>query len=192
MNVQLKGIITLGGKRALVDVLPVGGKGQGKLESYILSEGDRQGNLEIMAIDVKARTVKIKNDGEVSTITFSTNSVTGPGNPASMVGGPGAQAGRPAGFGQRPGFNPNVAPMNGGGFTPTPLRPLRGNDYSQATPQAGYNQPTMQGYGQSTPQGYAQPTVQPGYGGGYAQPGQAATTLVVGYSRVTFLPDSNT
>lgn len=72
-NVELTGIMTiLGDKRALFmvqDVTPPG-KPPKSAESYILTEGQRQGVLEVLEIDAKNAKVKIKNDGIVSTITF--------------------------------------------------------------------------------------------------------------------------
>src|SRR4051794_36404005 len=71
-NVKLTGLTTiLGNKRALfmVQEAPVGGKPQ-KEESYILTEGQRQGALEVLEINEKTETVKVSNDGTVSVLTF--------------------------------------------------------------------------------------------------------------------------
>jgi hypothetical protein len=136
-NIQLKGITTMHGtKRVMIDVQAAGSTGK----SYIMREGERQGELEILEINPKTATVKIKNDDVVSTITFSTNAVPAgvPGSPAPMVGGPGMM--RPPAMAP-PGFNPAPVPLNNSGFTPTPVRPVRTTDYSGGSPQ-GYVQPT--------------------------------------------------
>lgn len=66
-NVTLTGITTiLGMKQALFMVQ----KSAGLPESYFLTEGQRQGELEVLKIDQKEAKVTIKNGGVVSTITF--------------------------------------------------------------------------------------------------------------------------
>src|SRR5258706_12381620 len=73
-KVKLTGITTiLGNKRALflVQETPALAKAQ-KEESYILTEGQRQGLLEVLEIDERTGRVKIKNDGNISVVTFET------------------------------------------------------------------------------------------------------------------------
>jgi hypothetical protein len=72
-DIKLTGISTVGpGKQALLIVkLPeVAGKTP-KVYSVILGEGQCHGQLEVLEINPKARTVRIKNDGLESLLCFS-------------------------------------------------------------------------------------------------------------------------
>jgi hypothetical protein len=94
-NVKLTGITSiLGTKRALfmVGAAAQPGKPPGKEESYILEEGQRQGVIEVLEINQKAATVKIKNDGNESVIALDTSAKlpSGPGGPPALPGLPGA------------------------------------------------------------------------------------------------------
>jgi hypothetical protein len=118
-NVKLTGITTvLGPKKALFMVKDVDtpGKPPNKEESVILREGERQGALEVLEINEKAETVRIKNDGTVSVLTFEKAKLpSAPAvQPTAMAGGPTQpriptfvppQAGNP-------GYNPQVTPTS--------------------------------------------------------------------------------
>jgi hypothetical protein len=139
-NVELTGITTLlGTKRALFMVQESGGPGKpaGKPESYILTEGQRQGELEVLEISPKAKTVRIKVSDLVSTITFKTNQVAiGP-----QGGAPGVGTLPVGGIPRSPGFNPPG--FNPAGGVPMPARVMRpgGGGNGAYTPQgANYNQ----------------------------------------------------
>jgi hypothetical protein len=106
--------------------------------SYILSEGQRQEGLEVMEIDSKAKKVKIKNDGIVSTVTFETPKAGGPGG-AHRDMTPGQPHMGKAGF--TPNFNPNA------GGSPFPARPVRSPDFSQNSAQPGGVNPGQGGFG---------------------------------------------
>jgi hypothetical protein len=102
-NVELTGIMSvLGEKQALfmVQDAPSPGKQPKLAESFILTVGQREGPLEVLAIDEKSKKVKIKNDGIVSTITFETKTKTSgpmrgqPANAASFGKPPNPFAGR--------------------------------------------------------------------------------------------------
>ncbi|HWF18345.1 MAG TPA: hypothetical protein VG754_03720 [Verrucomicrobiae bacterium] len=134
-NIKLMGIYTIFGKRALLGVLEgqMPGQAAKKEECYNMSEGERRGSLEILEINPNARTVKIKNDQIVSTITFETNKPAG----ATMPNG------RPTGFGGgmgQPAFHPTGMPVPG----PLPSRmtrpPSTQNNFqpSAAGYQSGY------------------------------------------------------
>jgi len=164
-NVKLQGITTiLGGKRAIFSVQEPGGPGKppAKEESYMLSEGQRQGILEVLEINPKGRTVKIKVDELISTITFETNKASGGLGPANMAGGvprvPGAPP--PRGFNQPGGFTPAGSPVNNGSVPP---RPVRTADNSQFSPQGGVGGGYAGGGGYSG--GYAQAAISTGAGG---------------------------
>src|SRR5262249_54607760 len=91
-KVQLTGITTiLGGKRALFKVeLPSKPPARPKEESYILSEGQRGGPIEVLEINVKTEHVKIEDSGVVTNITFEkvmASSATAPTQPITQRGG---------------------------------------------------------------------------------------------------------
>ncbi|MDB6016577.1 MAG: hypothetical protein JWR19_1066 [Pedosphaera sp.] len=75
LQIKLTGITTiLGDKRALflIQQPAFGGKPAGKEESCILSEGQRAGGIEVLAIDEKAARVKLNREGRISWISFET------------------------------------------------------------------------------------------------------------------------
>jgi hypothetical protein len=119
-NITLTGIITLGGKKALMTTPPTGGKPgvPATPESYILKEGERQGAIEVLSIDEVNFVVKVRNAGQEQTLDFKNNGpklAAGP-PPAPPQGMPGAMPGQP-------GFNPaNVGrPAPTPGAMPTPM-----------------------------------------------------------------------
>ena len=72
-KITLTGITTiLGNKRALMKVLPLGLKpGEVAKElSLILTEGERESEIEVLQIDEKNGSVKVDNSGTVMTLTF--------------------------------------------------------------------------------------------------------------------------
>jgi hypothetical protein len=172
-NVKLTGITTIFGKaQALFLVQQTGapGKPPSAEESYILSVGDRQGGLEVLNINSKASTVRIKHDGLESTITFETNHPPsgGPGGQVSAPGAPGAP-GQTAPGQRGTGMRPPGFP----GSTPAPItRPMRSANtsqggYSPMTPQAaGYAQPAYAGYPGGVQNGYVQPVATVNTGSG--------------------------
>lgn len=121
-NVELTGIMTIFGHRQalfMVQDAAVPGKPPKSAESYILTEGQRQGVLQVLEIDEKNSRVKIKNDGIVSTITFekpkSDSSNPGRDPRRNMMGG---QFSPFSGQRSRPGFNPGSSPYP----LPSPLQ----------------------------------------------------------------------
>src|SRR5262249_7303536 len=71
-RIALNGITTMGRKLAFLKVQSPQGPGQqGKgEESLTLTEGQREGDIEILEIDEKAGTVRVKNSGTEMTIGF--------------------------------------------------------------------------------------------------------------------------
>ena len=71
-NVILTGITTiLEGKRALLKIqLPAKPPTPAKEQYCILAEGQRDGPIEVLEIDMRTSNVKINNSGTVMTITF--------------------------------------------------------------------------------------------------------------------------
>ena len=77
-KLTLTGITTiLGNKRALMKAEEPGGKPgqQAKELSLILTEGQREGNVEVLLIDERAGTVKVMNSGTLMTLTFEKDGV---------------------------------------------------------------------------------------------------------------------
>jgi len=71
-KVHLTGITTIfRDKRALFKVeFPAKPREKAKVESYILTEGQKAGPIEVLAIDVKKAQVKVNNSGTVTNLTF--------------------------------------------------------------------------------------------------------------------------
>ena len=75
-NITLCGITDiLGRKQALLkaQVPPRPPAQPAKEESYILTEGQSEGGVEVLAIDQKAGTVKVNNHGAIQTLDFANN-----------------------------------------------------------------------------------------------------------------------
>jgi hypothetical protein len=92
-KITLTGITTiLGNKRALMKMLPVGLKpGETAKEvSLILTEGQRESEVEVLQIDEKAGSVRVNNSGTVMTLTFEKDGAKLP-----ATSGPGAGPGVP-------------------------------------------------------------------------------------------------
>lgn len=119
-KVLFQGITTiLGQKRALfkVQIPPKPGEQPKGEQSFILAEGQRDGDIEVLEIDEKAYKVKLKNFGTVMDIDFENNGIKTAAAPA-----PGAVP-KPAGA--VPGRPPSpFAPAGGAPGVPT-ARPLR-------------------------------------------------------------------
>ncbi len=137
----LTGITTIfGNKRALFRTAPAPaktGKPVGKEESFMLTEGQRQGEVEVMHIDEVAGTVQVTYAGTVLTIDFTNNAAKAvavappmgapPGVPG-LVPNPAIGARAPGAA--QPGFRQPTVPGNvrrpirtggGLGMTPPPM-----------------------------------------------------------------------
>ncbi len=150
-NIMLTGITTIfGNKRAIMRTPPVAGKpGEAPREqSFFLAEGQQEGEMEVLQIDEKLGTVKVKYGGTPVTLSFDKNApkmagAAAPGAPGTMPGVP-----MPAGGLPPPPHNNNpFSPAADGGFKSIPTRTLRlpnatpgvtptGASY---TPTSGYN-----------------------------------------------------
>lgn len=130
-KILLTGIYEMGGtKRVLMKVaMPAKPPEPAKEVPLTLSEGMREGEIEVLEIDTVARTAKVNNFGTITTLDFTNNG-------AKMVAA--AAPGRPSGPGMPPGMaapspgmpNPAAAPPSSfvpGGMSkgiPT-TRPMR-------------------------------------------------------------------
>jgi hypothetical protein len=112
VKLTLTGITTiLGNKRALLKAaIPAKAPEPAKEESNMLTEGQRDGGVEVISIDEKAGAVTVNNNGIRETLDFVNNG-------AKMVAAA-APAGTP-GVIQPPGMNPT--PGNPGAATGVPL-----------------------------------------------------------------------
>ena len=125
-NIKLTGITTiLGRKQALLMVaVPAKPPTPAREDSYILTEGQRDGDIEVLNIDEKAGTVKVDNRGAIQTLDFVNNGVKLPGATPGAPAPPG-MAPIPAMNIRTPGvINPGNTPPPGGRQIPT--RQLRG------------------------------------------------------------------
>jgi hypothetical protein len=82
-NIKLTGITTiLGRKQALLMVaVPAKPPQPAREESYILTEGQREGEIEVLNIDEKGGSVKVNNRGAIQTLDFVNNGVKLPSAP---------------------------------------------------------------------------------------------------------------
>ena len=138
----LTGITTiLDTKRALLKALPsVNAPGQQpKEESMILTEGQREGNIEVLNIDEVAGSVRVNNSGTIMTLTFEKDGAklqSPPPLPPGAPGLPSALSSNPAPTMTVPTRTPGGAPR------PKPMFPTRNIRTSEAIGpnQAGQNQ----------------------------------------------------
>ncbi|HWV98110.1 MAG TPA: hypothetical protein VNZ64_00325 [Candidatus Acidoferrum sp.] len=159
-KITLTGITTiLGRKQALMKTPPPAGKPgeppKGE-QSYILGEGEREGDIEVLQIDEKAGTVKVKNGDVLVVLNFDKDGQKLVSSPL-LTAQPGAIPPPAVGGLRPPGVNPYGQPAGGSGFN-LPTRPLRA--------QPGTVNPNSAGY---SPGGYS-----PGGFGGVANPSVSA------------------
>jgi hypothetical protein len=142
-KITLTGITTiLGSKKALMTAqLPARPPEPAKLESYMLTEGQRDGDIEVITIDEKAGTVQVRNAGNIETLDFVNNGAKLTAAPASlpMPGGP-----APMGM---PGPTP-MGPGGGVGMRQIPTRQMRAQG-NQGNANSEGQQPYMNAGGSS-------------------------------------------
>jgi hypothetical protein len=189
VKITLTGITTiLGNKRVLMKTAPPPGKpGEGPKtdQSYILTEGQREGDIEVLEIDEKTGSVKVNNGGTVQTLTFekdgaklpATAAPAGPGVPGAQI--PGLPVAHPASLPAVPGATTPSFQLP----TRVPRLPTTANPAGTAFPTAaGFNSsgtgitPSYGAAAASVPgavglPGASVPTLQPG-----SMPGSTTTT----------------
>ena len=145
VKITLTGITTIfGDKRVLMkSPAPPGKPGEpAKPElSYILTEGQREGDIEVLEIDDKNGNVKLNNAGTIVTLNIDKDGPKLPTTPmAGVPGAPPAPGGVP--IPHAPGANPmhNFSPESGGrpNFT-MPTRTLRLPPTSAGGSPSAYN-----------------------------------------------------
>jgi hypothetical protein len=140
--ITLTGMTTiLGNKRALMNIQPPGKP----LQSFILAEGQRDGDLEVLEIDEKSGTVKVNQSGTVLSINFEKNGSKLPAAVAAPVVNPLMPNGNP-GLPPQPTAIPYVPTGNtpSSGLKTIPTRQLR------LPPPAGPPQPGAGGFNPGT------------------------------------------
>ena len=103
-KITLQGITTFGGiKRALfkVQMPPKPGDPAKGEQSFILAEGQRDGDIEVLEINDEpgSEFVKVNNFGTITNLNFANNGI-------KTAGAPAPAAARPSGFAPPPGGNP--------------------------------------------------------------------------------------
>jgi hypothetical protein len=139
-KVTLTGLISMFGQpQALLEIIDEPGKGGGTPKKPILREGERMGPVEVLQIDLQKNTVKIRNSGQETNLTFDIAKAPAPGmpgipgvpiqTPPPMPGAvpPGAAAaagGAPTVIsGNANAGNSGVTLMGGGTAAPAPVTP---------------------------------------------------------------------
>ncbi len=159
LKITLTGITTiLGNKRVLMKTAaPPGKPGEPPKteQSYILTEGQREGDIEVIEIDDKAGSVKVNNAGTIQTLTFEKDGAKLPSTPTPAAPGvPGAPV--------IPGLPVNRAVPSAPGTTPTFQLPTRIPRLPAPGAQASIASPTT-GIGSTLPVTGATPTYTPGF-----------------------------
>ena len=157
-KIFLQGITTFGGiKRALLKAqMPAkpGEPPKPDQSSFILAEGQRDGDIEVLEIDAKEGTVKVNDFGTITTLDFEHNGIKtptaapGPGAAPQPGGGlalPGAKPFGPAGGGAQP--IPTIRPMR----LPLPAGAAASPASGGATPMSASGTPSLALGGTSAP-----------------------------------------
>ena len=164
-KIFLQGITTFGGiKRALLKAqLPAkpGEPPKADQSSFILAEGQRDGDIEVLEIDAKEGTVKVNDFGIITTLDFEHNGIkappTAPGPGAALQPGgglasPGAKPFGPAGGGAQP--IPTTRPMRlplPGAAAASPASGSATPVYASGAPVSGGGTPSLALGGTSVP-----------------------------------------
>lgn len=127
-NIKLTGITTILGIKNALLMAQEPGPG-GKSQSYILTEGQREGQIEVLTIDNVTGSVKVSNAGTVSTLTFDKDGMKAPVVPVAPISTPG---GVPTAF--RPGMPVPPAPASVSG------QPAPTGNYIPPQPGSGLRQ----------------------------------------------------
>ncbi|MCW5551146.1 MAG: hypothetical protein KIS67_03160 [Verrucomicrobiae bacterium] len=153
-KIRLQGLTTILGRRQVLFKSQTPAKpGQpAKDESYVLSEGERQGEIEVVAIDENAGTVKFNNHGTVETLNMKDDAdkpVLGAA-PPPVTAPPGGVTRPVAGVPTPVAAANPVAPVPGGVVTlggrpgSIPQRTIRGGGSSATSLASGLQFQTQQ------------------------------------------------
>lgn len=152
-KIRLQGLTTILGRRQVLFKSQTPAKpGQpAKDESYVLSEGERQGEIEVVAIDENAGTIRFKNHGIEETLNMKDDAdkpvlgaapppVTAPPGvaPRPVPGVP-----QPAGAGNPVVSVPGGVTTFGGSPGSIPQRQIRGTTATAGSVPTGFNRPVQ-------------------------------------------------
>ena len=192
-KITLTGITTIfHDKRALMNVaMPARPPEPAKQQSFILAEHQREGDLEVLEIDVKTGDVKVSNAGTVVTLNLDKDGAKLPNTPALLAGAQPNPAGIPPvnPSGQLPGMKPIPTRTFQPPQSVEAPAPGAGN-FAGATPQNYGGSP---GYGASSGLGGSPGSVaSPGFGGpGYAPAPAQAQQQQLSQEEQTILLEAN-
>jgi hypothetical protein len=177
-KITLAGIATiLGKKQALMTAqLPAKPGETPKLSTYMLVEGQQDGEIEVLAIDEKAGVVKVKNHGTVQSLNFEKDGAKLPNTPAPAVALP------PGGVPGLPVPPPLATP---GGIRPTSVNPAFSPTGTRTIPTRSLRLPSSSGSVDPAGTGGGMPLPSPAAytGAAVTTPGQGTVTLP-GFSQV--------
>ncbi len=122
-NLKMTGISTVTATPQLMLIVTEPG---GKQVNKILKEGEREGAIEVVSIDAKAGSAKVRNGGTEQVMTFEKDGIKlqpGPTPPPTPFIRPlGSAVPQPAGLQNNPAFTPSAVPTGiGGNMAPTGL-----------------------------------------------------------------------
>ena len=84
-QVILTGLTTITGTKLALLKVELKNAKRSKEESCVLKEGEADGPVRVLNIDMKAGTVKVDNSGEVTQLTFQTNGPKATPQPAQIA-----------------------------------------------------------------------------------------------------------
>ena len=151
-KVILTGISSIFGVRALLEITEQEPGKSTTTRKPILKEGERDGSVEVISVDVEKSVVKIRNAGQEATIAFEAPKPSGGGAPASVVpaGFPPAAATTPGPGASAIYVPPGTAPNPGRNSGVTAF----GNSDSSAVTSFGGNGGSFGGSGSASPSTY--------------------------------------
>jgi hypothetical protein len=139
-KIKLQGLNTILGRRQVLFKVPAKPPGQPKEESFVMNEGERQGEIEVLEINMQVESVRFRNHGQEQLLNMKDDAdkpvvaALPPGPPPGAI--PGALPGvppPPAAFNQpAPGTVTTI-----GGPTVIPQRTLRTSPVPGGIPAAG-------------------------------------------------------
>jgi hypothetical protein len=137
-DVLLTGIASIPSLRAYFMTKPPQGKSP---EYYSLGPDESRNGLEVLGIDIRGKSVRVKNSGIESVMTFAANGVKAPSGPAPPPGAPGAV---PVNPGAMPGaIPPPLTP--GGAVTGATTPTTAGAGRIRTIPSRNLRTPAMMG-----------------------------------------------
>jgi len=133
-TIKLQGLQTILGRRQVLFKLPAKPPGQPKEESFVMNEGERQGEIEVVQIDMQTEAVKFRNHGQEQLLNMKDDA----DKPLIAAPPPGLPPGAP-------GALPGVPPPAAAAFNPSAPSTVTTIGGSKLIPQRPMRQPTTTG-----------------------------------------------